>query len=59
MLKKTALYSRELKTSFSTDFEIFISRNKIAVFTEWCQPEEPENCSRADIRKACRLGRGF
>jgi hypothetical protein len=25
----------------------------------WRRPEEPEDCSRADIKKACRLGRAF
>ena len=25
----------------------------------WRRPEEPDDCSRADIKKACRLGRAF
>jgi hypothetical protein len=25
----------------------------------WRRPEEPEDCSRADIKKACRLGKWY
>lgn len=27
--------------------------------SEWRTPEEPEDCSRGDIKRACRLGRAF
>jgi hypothetical protein len=38
-----------------TESEMIRGKNGIAIFDEWYRPEEPDNCSRGDIAKACRL----
>jgi len=42
-----------------TDSELIRGKNGIVIFDEWHRPEEYDNCSRGDIARACRLGRGF
>lgn len=55
----------DLSTTSGTNFEpaySCICKKGYSHFSDpytWRRPEEPEDCSRADIKKACRLGRAF
>ena len=42
-----------------TESEMIRGRNGISIFDEWRKPEEPEDCSRGEIARSCRLGRAF
>jgi hypothetical protein len=42
-----------------TECELVRGRNGVAIFDEWRRKEEPEDCSRGEIKRAYRLGEGF
>jgi len=46
---------QKLKSNQLSEYEIIKGRNGISIFSDWHQPEEPENYSREDIAKAYRI----
>lgn len=43
----------------TTEAELIRGRNGTAIFNEWYKPEEPEDNSRGEIARACRLRREY
>lgn len=57
--KKQINNNQALKNNQATEAELVRGKNGVALFSDWYQPEQPEDYSREEITKLYRLRRGY
>lgn len=55
--KKQINNNQALKNNQATEAELVRGKNGVALFSDWHQPEQPENDSREETTKLYRLRR--
>ena len=51
--------NQALKNNQATETELIRGKNGVALFSDWHQPEQPEDYSREEITKLYRLRRDY